>query len=87
MLLVFGDIPRLVRNNPTATQLMRARANNSATKEAEIEQANRRIAQGFCHPSSTKIKGTMAILEELPAGAPVLVYRTKQKAGRVRTTL
>lgn len=80
ILLVFGAIPRPARTSPTITQLERARAIDAAMKEAEHEQSKRRIAFGLKHSGGQKGKESSAILHELPAGSPVLLYREVTKS-------
>lgn len=75
ILLVFGAIPRPARVGSSSSQIERAEAIDKATKEVEKEQARRRIAFGLRNPSGPKAKESSAILHELPAGSPILVYR------------
>ena len=79
MLLVFGAIPRPARMTPSPSQLDRQKAIEEAKKEVEQEQSRRRIAFALRHPSNAKAKEQSAQLRDLPAGSPVLVYRTTTK--------
>lgn len=79
MLLVFGALPRPARKTPSPNQLQRQHAIEEAKKAVLHEQGKRRIAFALRHPSSPKAKELSQRLLDLPAGSPVLVYRTKTK--------
>lgn len=79
MLLVFGALPRPVRSSTSATQLERQRAIEAATKEVQTEQTKRRISFALRHPASERNRKNTEALYNLPAGLPVLVYRTTTK--------
>lgn len=78
-LLVFGAIPKPPRLGRAETQVQRARALDKALDAVHKEQSKRRIAFALKHPCSPKAKENEDILEKLPSGSPVLVYRMTSK--------
>lgn len=80
MMLVFGAVPRPARASPAPTQIERQTAIEQAKKEVVKEQAKRRLAFALRHPSGPKGKERSERLRKLPAGSPVLIYRTKTKS-------
>lgn len=79
MLLVFGALPRPARISPSPGQLERQLCIEAAKKAVLTEQARRRITFALKHPSSPKAKEHSKLLMDLPAGSPILVYRTTSK--------
>lgn len=75
-LLVFGLIPRPARKVPSHTQIMRASAIEGGMQAAEKIQAKARIQFGLRHTGGPKGDEASTRLRQLPAGSPVLVYRT-----------
>lgn len=80
ILLVFGVIPRPARMNPSITQIERSKAIDNAMIEVEKEQVRQRIAFGIKTRGNPKGMESSEKLRQLPAGARVLVYRTKSKS-------
>lgn len=78
-LLVFGAIPRPARHTTSPDQSQRSAAIQKAVEAAETEQARRVLAFGLRHKTGGKGKEMSERLLKLPAGSPVLVYRTKPK--------
>ena len=76
MLLVYGAFPRPARTTPSPTQLERQNAIEAAKVEVQTEQARRRISFALNHPASEKNTKNSEALRDLPAGSPVLVYRS-----------
>lgn len=79
MLLVFGTLPRPVRTTPAPSQLARQHAIERAKKEVSREQARRRIAFARSHTRDSKAKKASQDLQDLPSGASVLVWRTRDR--------
>lgn len=82
ILLVFGVIPFPEGSIPSATQLQRASSLDAAMPEVEKEQARRLISFGLRHTGGPKRTEESEELCRLPAGSPVMVYRTTKKRGR-----
>lgn len=79
MFLVFVLLPRPIRTSPCPTQLLRSTAIEEAKRVVEKEQAKSRIAFALRHPGGPKAQEVSQILRDLPAGYPVLVFRTATK--------
>lgn len=60
ILLVFGALPRPAISTPSPTQLVRQTAVEKARKETSAEQAKRRLALAFKHPSIPKARNHRA---------------------------
>lgn len=79
MLLVFGVIPRPARSTPSATQMARAEMIDRAMDEVTKLHAKMRLAFGLKHTAGPKGVEQSECLRQLPAGSPVLVFRTASK--------
>ena len=75
-LLVYGAIPRISNRQPAETQLARAAAIDTAMDLVRKEQAKRRLAFGLRKLTGPYPVESSTNLYLLPAGAPVLVFRT-----------
>lgn len=77
--MVFGTIPRPARRKPSQTQLQRAQSIEEARAVVTRVKAKKRLEFGLKHSHGPKAKEQSAILERLPAGSQVLVYRNEKK--------
>lgn len=76
MLLVFGALPKPLRTSTSPNQLTRQKAIEEASKAVQAEQSKRRLSFALRHPTSNRNRRNSELLRNLPAGSPVLVYRT-----------
>lgn len=72
--LVFGGIPRSAKMTIAPTQMKEARIIDSAMMEVKREQTRRKISFGLRQTSFPKAKEWPALLRELSAGSPVVVF-------------
>lgn len=79
MFLVYGTVLRPAVTTPCPIQLTRIQTIDNAMKAVRKQQAKSRLTFALRHPLGPKGKKASSRLRNLPAGAPVLVYRTHER--------
>lgn len=85
--LVYGVIPSPARSTSCLTQLQRGRSIDGARREAEKEQAKRRLTVVLANHPGPKGSENMNYLSNLHIGSKVFVYMTTIRTWHVPHTL
>lgn len=80
VLLVSGALPSPARTNSTKTEIERERCVDAAMTEFDKWRAKRRINFGLKHTMVPKENEDRRYLQQLPAGKPILIFRTTSKS-------
>lgn len=77
MILAYGSIPRPARIRPAHKKFDRSEAIETGREELLKGTSKRRKSFGLRHFKGTRVVEQSADVLKLPAGAPVLIYRTR----------